>query len=365
MSHIQPLTVVIADDSALYRQMLHNVLRRIEGVEVVGMAADGREAIECVRRLRPDALTLDVHMPVLDGISVLRQLRAGGSTTRAIMVSSLTGAGAPATVEALLEGAFDYLPKPSGLEPHLARQAIQAALVEKLANLRAALAPKPAPQPVAHGHGHTGPRATDAYDAIAIGCSTGGPEALRSLVPRLPRGFPVPVFIVQHMPPGFTATLAARLDATSAVRVVEAADGMTVEPGTVHVAPGGRHLRIVRRERTLHCELDDSAPRQGCRPSVDVMLESLVEVHGGRVLAFVLTGMGCDGLQGCRGLKARGGRVVAQAAEGCAVFGMPKAVIEHGLADAVLPLEAIGDSLAAGAMPPPQPSTSERTSSAT
>lgn len=365
MPHVDPLTVVIADDSALYRQMLHNVLRRIEGVEVVGMAADGREAIECVRRLRPDALTLDVHMPVLDGISVLRQLRAGGSTTRAIMVSSLTGEGAPATVEALLEGAFDYLPKPTGLEPHLARQAIHASLVEKLANLRAALAPKPAPSAVAHGHVPAGPRAAGSHDAIVIGCSTGGPEALRTLVPRLPPDLQVPVFIVQHMPPGFTATLAARLDATSAVRVVEAADGMAAEPGTVHVAPGGRHLRIARRERTMHCVLDDSAPRHGCRPSVDVLLESMVEVHGGRILAFVLTGMGCDGLHGCRGLKARGGRVVAQSPEGCAVFGMPKAVIENGLADAVLSLEAIGETLACGTLPSPQPSTSERTSSAT
>ena len=365
MSHLQPLRVVIADDSALYRQMLHNVLRRIEGVEVVAMAADGREAIECVRRLCPDVMTLDVHMPGLDGISVLRELRAIGSTTRAIMVSSLTGAGAPATVEALLEGAYDYLPKPSGLEPHVARQAIHAALVEKLAHIRASRVPLAVPKAVSPGHGGHFSRGIGHCDAVVIGCSTGGPEALRAIVPRLPRGLPMPVFIVQHMPPGFTATLAARLDATSAVRVVEAADGIAVEPGPVHIAPGGRHLRIARGPHSLHCVLDDSAPRHGCRPSVDVLLESLVDVLGGSVVALVLTGMGCDGLQGCRGLKARGGRVVAQSPETCAVYGMPKAVIEHGLADAVLSLEAIGEAFACGTLPVPQPRTSESTSSDT
>ncbi|MFM9196893.1 MAG: CheB methylesterase domain-containing protein, partial [Planctomycetia bacterium] len=153
---------------------------------------------------------------------------------------------------------------------------------------------------------------------------------------------------VQHMPPVFTATLARRLDELSPVTVVEATDGMKVEPGRVHVAPGGRHLRLVVRDGLPICGIDDAAPRLGCRPSFDNLLESMVEIYGGRMLAVVLTGMGCDGLEGARRLKARGGIVVAQSPETCGVYGMPKAVVEHGLADAVLPPEAIGQLLAAG-----------------
>ena len=345
-----PLSVVVADDSALYRQMLLNVLRRIDGVKVVGVATNGREAVESVLRLRPDVVTLDVHMPLLDGIGVLRALKAGGSASKAIMVSSLTGDGSPATVEALLEGAFDYLLKPVGLDPHLAREAIQSALIEKLSHVRVAIhpsatGPHATPRPSAE---ESSQKPVLPYDAIAIGTSTGGPEVLRLVVPRLPKQLPVPVFLVQHMPPVFTATLAARLDELSAIGVVEAADGMKVEAGRVHVAPGGRHLRLVTRDRTPACAIDDAAPRLGCRPSFDNLLESMVEIYGGRMIAVVLTGMGCDGLEGIRKLKARGGCVVAQSPETCSVYGMPKAVIEHDLADAVLPPEAIGPLLAAG-----------------
>jgi two-component system chemotaxis response regulator CheB len=344
-----PLTVVVADDSALYRQMLLNVLRRIDGVEVVGMAAHGREAVETVLRLRPDVLTLDVNMPLLDGIGVLRELRAAGSQAKAIMVSSLTADGSPATVEALLEGAFDYVLKPAGIEPHLAREAIQAALTEKLTHLRSgAAASGGSREPARPVAADAAARTSLPYDAIAIGTSTGGPETLRLLIPLLPKDLPVPVLLVQHMPPVFTATLARRLDELSAVQVVEAADGMQVEPGRVHVAPGGRHLRLVVRDGLPACSVDDGVPRLGCRPSFDNLLESMLEIYGGRMLAVVLTGMGCDGLEGARRLKARGGIVVAQSAETCGVYGMPKAVVERGLADAVLPPEAIGQLLAAG-----------------
>lgn len=362
-----PITVVVADDSALYRQMLLNVLRRIDGVEVVGTAANGREAVEGALRLRPDVVTLDVHMPGLDGIGVLRELRTRGSRTKAIMVSSLTGDGSPATVEALLEGAFDYLLKPVSLEPHLAREAIQSALVEKLAHVRAALHPpasgtRTAPPAMSDSM----PRKPDLpYDAIAIGCSTGGPEVLRILIPLLPKTLPIPVYLVQHMPAGFTATLAARLDELSAIGVVEAADGMAGQAGRVHVAPGGRHLRLVVRDGKTICGTDESAPRLGCRPCFDNLLESMVEIHGGRMIAVVLTGMGCDGLDGCRRLKGKGGLVIAQSHETCTVYGMPKAVIENGLADSVMPPTAIGESLTRIAGASPHPRTSESTSSAT
>ena len=372
-----PLTVVIADDSALYRQMLINVLRRIEGVDVVGVAAHGGEAVARVLSLRPDVVTLDVRMPVMDGIAVLRELRKAGSTARTIMVSSLTGEHDPTTVEALMEGAFDHVLKPVGLDPHLARESLRQSLAEKLQTIRAVVHPTHAAGPPSHATGAPaavpssipGDRAIHKpdlpYDAIAIGSSTGGPEALRRLIPRLPKGLPIPTFLVQHMPAMFTHTLAARLDEMSALNVVEATEAMTAEAGRVHVAPGGRHLRLAKRGDAVSCTIDDAVPRLGCRPSFDNLLESMIDIYGGRIVAVVLTGMGCDGLEGCRRLKAKGGLVIAQSHETCTVYGMPKAVIENRLADAVLPIETIADALSRVVTAAAQPRTSERTSSAT
>jgi two-component system chemotaxis response regulator CheB len=334
------LTVVIAEDSALYRQMLLNILQRIPGVEVVGTAVDGLEAVEKVVELRPDVLTLDVQMPRLDGLGVLRHLRARGSGTRVIMVSSLTAEGAPTTVEALMEGAFDVVEKPVGLDPHLARGSIHEALLEKLSALVDArhASPVVGGAPAARASGRIG---RQAIAAVAIGTSTGGPQALRDVIPRLPANLPVPLFVVQHMPAGFTASLAVRLNEIAPARVVEASQGMVTAAGCVHVAAGGQHLTVEHRGNGNFCRLDAGPMRLGCRPSFDALLESLVPVYGGKLLAVVLTGMGQDGLAGCRVVKAAGGRVIAQAAAGCAVYGMPKAVVEAGLADAVVPLEGI------------------------
>lgn len=362
-----PLTIVVADDSALYRQMLINVLRRIDGVEVVGVAVDGGEAVAKVHSLRPDVVTLDVHMPVMDGIAVLRALRKAGSRARVIMVSSLTGAGDPATVEALMEGAFDHVLKPIGLEPHLARENIRQSLAEKLQNVRAAAHPTAfAATGSSTKHADRDPPRADLhYDAVAIGTSTGGPEALRSLIPRLPGGMPFPIFVVQHMPAMFTPTLAARLNELSAATVVEADSGMLAEPGGVYIAPGGRHLRLAKREHGVVCVIDEAPPRLGCRPSFDNLLESAVDIYAKRLLAVVLTGMGCDGLDGCRRVKAAGGAVIAQSHETCTVYGMPKAVFEHRLTDAVLPLVAIADAIRLGLPDSAHAGPSARPSSAT
>jgi two-component system chemotaxis response regulator CheB len=173
---------------------------------------------------------------------------------------------------------------------------------------------------------------------------------------------PVPLFLVQHMPPGFTATLARRLDDLAAVDVVEAADGMRAEPGRLHLAAGGRHLRLALKDRAVACLLDDAPPRLGCRPAFDNLLESMLEIYGGRILAVVMTGMGSDGTEGCRRLKEKGGIVIAQSADTCTVYGMPKAVVDRGLADAVVPLGSLADAVLACRA---QPKTSERTSSAT
>ena len=346
------LRVAVVDDSALYRRMLLNVLTRIAGVEIVGIASNGAEAVELVARAKPDAVTLDVQMPGMDGIEVLRALKRRNLEARAIMVSSLTAEGAPTTVAALMEGAFDFILKPAGVDTHVSREVLVQELTEKLTAVRESLSATPVARPAvdalasvqrapASSTDHPSPRGavSGLFDAVVIGTSTGGPQALRQVIPLLPKELGVPVFVVQHIPAQFTASLADRLDGTSLLRVVEAADGMAAEPGCVYVAPGGRHLGVERRDGTITCVLDDGPRRRGCRPSVDYLIESAVRICGGRVLAAVLTGMGCDGLDGCRAVKAAGGRVLAQSGDTCVVYGMPKAIIEAGLADETVPLD--------------------------
>ena len=339
------LTVLIADDSALYRQMLQNVLQRIPNVEVVGTAVDGVDAVARVLELRPDVITLDIQMPKLDGLGVLRELRARGSRTKAIMVSSLTLDGAPATVEALMEGAFDVIPKPAGADPHVTRASIHEALIEKLAAV--VDSGGPAATGAAAARRLAAGSATTAIDAIAIGTSTGGPRALRDVIPLLPGDLPVPVLVVQHMPAGFTTSLANRLNELSPLRVREATHGDVVETGNVFVAAGGWHLTVERKQAGVRCVLDAGPARHGCRPSFDALLEAMVALYGGKILAVVMTGMGQDGLAGCRAVKQAGGAVITQAAEGCAVYGMPKVVAEAGLTDAILPVGTIAEAITA------------------
>ena len=327
--------------------MLQNILQRVPGVDIVGTASDGVEAVTQVLHLQPDVLTLDVQMPRLDGLGVLRELRARGSQTKAIMVSSHTVFGTPTTVEALMEGAFDFVPKPAGVDPHVARGIIHEALLEKLTAVADQVF-SPAPT---QGGGAVAvpPRVSrQGMAAVAIGTSTGGPQALRAVIPALPGDLAVPLFVVQHMPAGFTKALATRLDELSQLRVVEAGHGMPVEPGTAYVAPGGQHLMVERTAAVVRCSIDDvGPPRLSCRPSFDTLLESLVPVYGAGMLAVVMTGMGQDGLAGCRAVKAAGGVVIAQAAAGCALYGMPKAVAEAGLADIVVPRESIAAAIMA------------------
>jgi len=341
------LKVVVVDDSALYRQMLLTVLGRIAGVEVVGTASDGDAAVELIARAKPDVVTLDVQMPGRDGIEVLRALKQRGLAPRSIMVSTLTAQGAPTTVAALMEGAFDFILKPAGVDLHVSRDRIQSELTEKLAAVRESMASvEAAAAPLLPEM----PRRTTVatrFEAIVIGTSTGGPQALRTVIPLLPADLPVPVFIVQHIPSQYTASLAERLDGMSPLRVREATDGMVVEPGQVLLAAGSRHLGVERRGERVVCVLDDGPKRCGCRPSVDHMIESAAQLYGGRVLAAVLTGMGCDGLDGCRELKRRGGTVLAQSAAGCVVYGMPKAVSDAGLVDEVVPLEQMASRITA------------------
>jgi two-component system chemotaxis response regulator CheB len=347
------LRILIVDDSALYRQLVRNVLRDVPNVEVVGLAKNGQEALELVEQLAPDLLTLDVLMPGLSGIDVLRELKQRKRPTKAIMLSSLTANGAQVTTDALLEGAFDFILKPSGSDAEQNRSALQSMLAEKIQTFREGqLGPAarggekaPASQAVRLDRDAERAEAPDQtmtrVEAIVIGTSTGGPVALRELLPRLPGDLPVPVLIVQHMPEGYTHSLAERLNQASELEVVEACEGMALEPGWAFIAPGGRQMKIAARGRQNVVRLTDDPPENSCRPSVDYLFRSAAATFGGRVLAVVLTGMGRDGMEGCRELKRHGAMVIAQHAEGCTVYGMPKAVAEGGLADRIVPLDKI------------------------
>jgi two-component system chemotaxis response regulator CheB len=347
--------LLIVEDSALYRQLVRNVLREVAGVEVVGLAKTGQEALDLIEQLAPDLLTLDVRMPGIDGLEVLSELKRRRSRTKAIMLSSLTANGAQVTTDALLDGAFDFIHKPGGPDAEANRLALRDALAEKIeafrdgqAARRLARAPvnesPPAQRPVPSFAGdRTGAVQTPVAgcEAVVIGTSTGGPVALRQVLPQLPGDLPAPVLIVQHMPAQYTHSLALRLNEASPMEVVEACDGMSLEPGWAFVAPGGRQMKVVRRGARRLISITDDPPEHSCRPSADYLFRSAAEVFGGKVVAVVMTGMGRDGLEGCRELKRKGAMVIAQHPDGCVVYGMPKAVVDEKLADQVVPLERI------------------------
>jgi len=351
------MRILVVDDSALYRTLVRNVLRDIPGVEVVGVAIDGRDALAKLDQFQPDLLTLDVQMPESNGLEVLRAMKARKSRTRAIMLSSLTSQGAQTTTDALLAGAFDFIHKPSSTDAKANRDALHRQLTEKLAILMASQSPLPPSAPTvrtsvnasanAHLSNPASPRSpenatkAERIDAVVIGTSTGGPVALREVIPKLPADLGIPVFVVQHMPPGYTHSLAQRICEVSQLQVIEGAMGQEAKPNTVYIAPGGKHLQLVRTGDLVRIETNEDPPEHNCRPAVDVLFRSAATVYEGHVLAVVLTGMGRDGAEGCRAIKRRGGTVFAQHPDGCVVYGMPKAVVDEQLADRVIPLDRI------------------------
>jgi two-component system chemotaxis response regulator CheB len=338
--------IVVADDSPFMRTVLGGALGAA-GFEVVGTARDGDEALAQCRATRPDAMTLDLAMPGLDGIGVLRALKESGAPdVPVIVVSAFSPAHGARAVDALAEGAFDLVPKPAVGEPF-------HTFTENLAErLRQAVAQASTAPVVGNGHsvnGHTAPAprtaapATGAPRAVVVAASTGGPRALAQLLPALPARLGEGTLIVQHMPAGFTGSLAARLDRMSPLHVREAVLGDQLEPGTALVAPGGTHLRL---DGARQARLTDEAPVGGLRPRADLTIADVAAGWGERTLLVVLTGMGRDGAQGARAVRAAGGRVICEAAESCTVYGMPRAVIEDGLADLVLPLGELAQAIA-------------------
>ncbi|WP_127783048.1 chemotaxis response regulator protein-glutamate methylesterase [Rhodococcus sp. X156] len=350
------VTVLVVDDSALVRRLVSRVLEEAEGISVVGTAANGELALRKIAELRPDLVTLDVEMPVMDGLATLREIRRRHPRLPVVMVSTLTGHGAAATVEALAQGASDYVCKPSS----------GASLAASLADVRDQLVPRvraltARALPVGTRDRRTSSTAADGPgtpallrpaaevdpvpQVLAVGSSTGGPEALTRLFGALTAALPVPVVVVQHMPPVFTQMLAGRLDRLGPATVVEAQHGQLLQPGVVYLAPGGRHLEVHRRAGAVRTVLHDRAPESYSRPSVDVLFGSVAAAYPGSALAVVLTGMGQDGRRGARLLVESGSQVVAQDAASSVVWGMPRAVVEAGLAREVLGLDQIAPYL--------------------
>jgi two-component system chemotaxis response regulator CheB len=337
--------IVVADDSPFMRTVLGGALGAA-GFEVVGTARDGDEALAQCRATQPDAMTLDLAMPGLDGIGVLRALKESGAPdVPVIVVSAFSPAHGSRAVDALAEGAFDLVPKPAVGEPF---HTFTENLAERLRQAVAQASTTPlVGNGKGNGHAASVPRAaapaTGAPRAVVIAASTGGPRALAQLLPALPGRLGEGTLIVQHMPAGFTGSLAARLDRMSPLHVREAVLGDQLEPGTALVAPGGTHLRL---DAARHARLTDEAPVGGLRPRADLTIADVAAAWGERTLLVVLTGMGRDGAQGARVVRAAGGRVICEAAESCTVYGMPRAVVEDGLADLVLPLGELAQAIA-------------------
>ncbi len=351
------IRILIVDDSAVMRSLLRSVISADAGLEVAGTAADGAAALDCIESLLPDLVLLDVEMPVMDGLTTLRELRKRGYRMPVVMCSALTQRGAKVTLEALACGASDYVAKPSGQpDREQATLALAQDLTPRIHALAAPLQVPPGDLPVGLPSPILLPLAprlrpqpiSEIASVLVIGVSTGGPAALDVLLPALPREFTLPVLVVQHMPELFTRLLAERLNSRCRLPVREAAEGDAVTPGTIRIARGNWHMEVLGASRpgapaTIH--LNQGPLENHCRPAVDVLFRSSAEVYGAGVLAVVLTGMGSDGMIGCQMIRGRGGSVLVQDQTTSTVWGMPGAVAQAGLAQKVLPLQSIAGEI--------------------
>lgn len=349
------IRTLIVDDSSFMRTTLSMMLDGASGITVVDTATNGEEGVEKACELEPDVVTMDVEMPKMDGITAARHIM-DRAPCPILMISSLTEEGAETTIEAMQAGAADFLSKGQAGSALQIRE-VEEELIEKVRALsesgsrlfdgdlgmRVSEGRSSASTP--NRSGDTRLRTDSSLELVVIGVSTGGPLALQNVLPVLPAEFPVPVAVAQHMPPQFTRSLADRLDDRSALGVREATDGMALEPGHAVVAAGGRHLTFERHGARPVVRTPDEPTDTGHRPSVNVMFKSACQEYGGNVLALVMTGMGKDGLRGARKIKNAGGTIFAQDEASCVVYGMPRVVVEAGLADAVLPLEELAEAL--------------------
>jgi len=341
-----PVRVLIVDDSVVVRKLLGEALASSPEVEVAGIASSGVIALAKIPQLNPDVLTLDIEMPGLNGIQTLVEIRKLYPKLPVIMCSTLTERGAAITLEALSLGASDYMTKPSNSESLAgAMEQVRKELVAKIVSLTgrsrgtaAALRSQTLP-PVRRTSGN------QRIDILAIGTSTGGPNALAEVIPHLPGDFPVPVVVVQHMPPLFTRLLAERLNSQSALAVQEAEAGQTIRPGQVWIAPGNYHMTVARKGAGVALNLNQDPPENSCRPAVDVLFRSVAQTYGRNVLAVVMTGMGSDGARGAAHIRDAGGEILVQDEASSVVWGMPGAVVEAGAADNICPLLEISGQI--------------------
>lgn len=341
----KPIRVLVVDDSAFVRKVVTQMLSRSPSIEVVGAARDGEDALDMTERLHPDVITLDLVMPRMNGVEFLRAQRKRRPV--AVVICSIAHESGEMAMEAFEAGAVDFVQKPTALATDRVYEIadeliakVEAAAEADVSRARpsaAAAASHPAPvvaRPARHA------------EIVVIGISTGGPQALRELIPRLPADFPVPIAMVLHMPVGYTEMYAQRLNEISALEVVEAKEGAALEPGVVWLAPAGRHLTFVRgADGKIRAHLDLRPVDTQHRPAVDVLFRSAADVFGSHVLGVVMTGMGSDGLLGAAHIKAHGGRIATEAESSCVVYGMPRAVVEASLSDRSATLDEMADAI--------------------
>lgn len=361
MSDNQILKVLVVDDTVVYRKIVSDVLVELPNVQVVGTAHNGKAALLKVQTLKPDLLTLDIEMPEVNGLEVLVELQKTAPHVGAVMLSTLTSEGGVMTMKALELGAFDFIPKPQSGTMAANKIAVQKALEPILAAFsrsQRTFGRLPRSRPPARIVRQNKPAKTTPpsptfaaqtrpSSIIGIGISTGGPNALAQLLPRLPADINVPVVIVQHMPPMFTKSLAKSLNQKCVLDVHEAVDGEPLIPNAVYIAPGGKQMKIVAgadgKQRII--KITDDPPENSCKPSVDYLFRSIAEMYVGRATGVIMTGMGSDGSQGLRQMKRNGAFVIAQNEASCVVFGMPKEPIEAGIVDVVAPLNGIASAV--------------------
>jgi len=338
-----PIRILVVDDSIVVRKMLSETLSGDPALEVVATASDGRIALAKIPMLKPDLITLDIEMPVMNGLETLVELRKLYPKLPVIMFSTLTEHGAAATLDALSMGASDYATKPSNSGSLAA--AIERIRIELIPRIKALcglsvplkLLTLPGCSPAVKARVRTNPP----IKIVAIGTSTGGPNALAEVLPRIPNDFPVPIVVVQHMPPIFTRLLAERLASRSAISVEEGRAGVVLSPGHAWIAPGNFHMKVIGAGAGLRLDVNQGPPENSCRPAVDVLFRSVAAAYGANVLGVVMTGMGADGLLGAQNIRDAGGDVIIQDEASSVVWGMPGSVHASGLADAAYPVDRL------------------------
>ncbi len=366
------ISVLVVDDTIVYRKTVSDIIGELPGAELAGVAHNGKIALAKIASLKPDLLTLDIEMPVMNGIEVLQEIRRQKLDVGVIMVSTLTAEGSDMTMRALELGAFDFLLKPQQSAGHAdgkrqLKEMLQP-MIEAFARSRIAsgmLSGRAGLQRGSRAKGLDGTKAADPSarlrvvppprtaerktksEIVVIGISTGGPNALGQMLPGLPADLGVPILVVQHMPPVFTRSLASSLDKKCRLTVKEASERESLLPNIVYIAPGGKQMKIVAAADGTNriVKITDDPPENSCKPSVDYLFRSIGDYYVNRATAVIMTGMGSDGTKGLRVLRTKGARVIAQSEETCVVFGMPKAPIEMGLVDVVAPLGRIADEI--------------------